>query len=251
MFFTTSGYEMSDFPSWQFNEMKQVGKNYADVSEVEAFDAFHGQFREVKKENEAVIKTLSIQKHHTVIDFGAGTGAFAIQSAAHAHKVYAVDVSRGMLDYARDKAEAAGISNIIFCHGGFLTYLHAGDPVDFIVTSLALHHLPDYWKGVALRRLNAMLKPQGRLFLSDVVYAAENTGSNISSWISSLEEVGGQEAVEDVEMHIREEYSTFTWIMEALLEKTGFRIDTAHYDKGVLAQYVCTKMKGQTQSHST
>lgn len=43
--------------------------------------------------------------------------------------------------------------------------------------------------------------------------------------------------VEDVGVHIREEYSTFTWIMESLLEKAGFRIGTVNYDKGVLAQY--------------
>ena len=147
-----------------------------------------------------------------------------------------------MLDYARVKAEANGISNIIFCHGGFLTYVHTADPADFIVTSLALHHLPDFWKCVALRRLHSMLKPEGRLLLSDVVYSADNYEANISGWISSLEKVGGREFLEDAEMHIRDEYSTFTWIIESLLEKTGFRIDTVNYDKGVFAQYVCTKM---------
>ncbi len=236
---------MSNLPAWQFDEMKQVGKDYAEASEVEAFDAFHGKLRDVEKENEAIIKTLSIQKHHSVIDFGAGTGAFAIQSAACSRKVYAVDVSRAMLNFARNKSKTKGISNIVFCHGGFLTYSHTDDPVDFIVTSLALHHLPDFWKGVALRRLNSMLKPEGRLFLYDVVYSEENYEANITAWISSMESIGGRELVEDVEMHIREEYSTFTWIMESLLEKAGFRIDTVNYDKGVLAQYVCIKKGGE------
>ncbi len=232
---------MNNFPSWQFNEMNQVGKDYADVAEVDAFDALHGKLRNVEKENEAILDLLSIQEHHSVIDFGAGTGAFAMQAAACSREVYAVDVSRAMLDYAKKKATERGISNIVFCHGGFLTHHHAADLVNFIVTSLALHHLPDFWKGVALRRLHSMLKPEGRLFLYDVVYSEKNYETNISEWISQLKKVGGQEAVDDVEGHIREEYSTFTWIMEALLEKAGFRIDRVDYDQGVFAQYVCTK----------
>ncbi|MFQ5544181.1 MAG: class I SAM-dependent methyltransferase [Nitrospiria bacterium] len=233
---------MNQFPSWQFDEMKQIGKDYADLTEVEAFDAFHSKFRNVEKENEAIIKTLSLQEDHTIIEFGTGTGAFAIQAAACARQIYAVDVSRAMLDYASRKAEKKGLTNILFCHGGFLSYRHAAAPVDCIVTSFALHHLPDFWKGVALRRLNAILKPEGRLFLYDVVYSGENDEANIKAWISNQESAGGQEAVEDVEMHIREEYSTLTWIMESLLERAGFRIDSVKYDQGVLAQYVCTKM---------
>lgn len=233
---------MSTNPSWQFDEMEQVGKDYADISEVQAFDAFHEKLRNVVKENESILELLSIQEHHSIIDIGAGTGAFAIHAAAYSREVYAVDVSQSMLDYAKEKATERGLSNIVFCHGGFLTYQHASDPVDCIVTSLALHHLPDVWKGVALRRLHSMLKPEGRLFLYDVVYSETNFETNISKWISQMEKVGGLEAVEDVEGHIRKEYSTFTWILELLLEKTGFRIDHVEYDQGVLAQYVCTKV---------
>jgi len=232
---------MSNLPPWQFDEMKQVGTDYAEISEVEAFDVFHRKFRNIEKDNKAIIEKLSIQEQHSVIDFGAGTGTFAIQAAPYSRKVYAVDISRAMLDYAKQKATENNISNILFCHGGFLTYLHTSEPVDFIVTSLALHHLPDFWKGVALHRLNLMLKPEGRLFLHDVVYSEGNYKINIPEWVASQEKAGGEEAVKDVEMHIREEYSTFTWIMESLLEKAGFTIDTADYQKGVLAQYVCTK----------
>ncbi len=112
----TGAHKMNPFPSWQFDEMKQVGKDYADIAEVEAYDAFHSKFRNVEKENEAIIKTLSLQKAHTVIEFGTGTGAFAIQAAACADKVYAVDVSRAMLDYASRKAKKQSLTNILFCH---------------------------------------------------------------------------------------------------------------------------------------
>ena len=58
---------------------------------------------------------------------------------------------------------------IEFHHQGFLTYEHASGTADAIATSFALHHLPDFWKGVAVQRMAAMLRPGGRMYLYDVV----------------------------------------------------------------------------------
>jgi len=235
-------------PAWQFNEMQQVGVNYTDLAEVEKFDAFHRQFRNIEKENAAIIALLDIQKQHTIIDFGAGTGAFAIQAAAVSKQVYAVDISRGMLDYAAKKSGKNGISNIQFCHGGFLSYAHKDAPVDFVVTSLALHHLPDFWKGVALQKMHALLKPAGRLFIADVVYSGTHPEEDIARWMTGLEQKGGHALVEDAQIHVREEYSTQAWIMEGLLETAGFEIEKADYDQGIFAQYLCRKKPAKPSS---
>jgi ubiquinone/menaquinone biosynthesis C-methylase UbiE len=129
---------MKGSPKWQYDEMQQVGKDYANVSEVEKYDVFHKKFRNVEKENEAILNMLSVQKHHIVLEFGTGTGSFAIQAAKCCGKVYAVDVSQTMLDYAKNKAITNEVTNITFCHGGFLTYKHHKDAlVDFVVTSTA------------------------------------------------------------------------------------------------------------------
>ena len=233
---------MKRSPTWQYDEMKHVGKDYNNISEVEAYDVRHSKFRDVKKENELILNTLSVQKHDVIIEFGAETGSFAIQAARSCSKIYAVDVSQAMLDYAKNKAISNETTNIVFCHGGFLTYSHDEGPVDIIVTSTALHHLPDIWKAVALRRMNCMLKKGGKLFLSDVVFSYDNYEENITRWLARLEDIAGREIARDVEMHIKKEYSTFTWIMEGLLDKAGFEIDNVTYHEGVLAKYVCTKI---------
>ena len=44
-------------------------------------------------------------------------------------------------------------------------------------------------------------------------------------------------------MHIREEYSTYGWIMEGLLARAGFRIDAKTEHEGVYARYTCTKVQ--------
>lgn len=49
-----------------------------------------------------------------------------------------------------------------FLPGGFLTYQHQGPPLDAVVTQIALHHLPDFWKQIALLRIFDMLKEGGK-----------------------------------------------------------------------------------------
>jgi len=76
-----------------------------------------------------------------------------------------------MLNFTRRKAELRGIKNIEFHQAGFLTYDHHGEPLDAVVSQLALHHLPDFWKMIALKRIFAMLKEGGKFYLRDVVYS--------------------------------------------------------------------------------
>jgi len=74
-----------------------------------------------------------------------------------------------MLEFAKSKANKAGVKNIVFSHSGFLTFDTKNPPVDVITTTFAFHHLPDFWKGIALQRLNKLLKPGGLLYLHDVI----------------------------------------------------------------------------------
>ena len=139
-------------PNWFYDEIKHAGVDYSDPAQVAVYDSRHQKFRDYEKSAEAVINAIGIGPEHTVIDMGAGTGAFASYAAACCKTVYAVDVSAAMLDYARRKAENAGRTNIVFCQAGFLTYEHQAPPADVMVSVAALHHLPDFWKLVGLRR---------------------------------------------------------------------------------------------------
>lgn len=232
---------MSEYPSWQYDEMKQIGKDYGSMTEVEAYDARHGKFRDVEKENDAILESLAVRQDQVLIDLGTGTGAFAVQAAQRCARVYAVDISYAMLEYAGKKAEQKGVANIVFCHGGFLSYEHAAPPVDAIITNTAFHHLPDFWKGIALQRLNRMLKPGGRLYLSDVIIEAGNVHVNIERFIEKLEKIGGSDIRKDMETHFRSEFSTYDWILEGLLERAKFEIISRVLQDGVVGRYVCRK----------
>ena len=226
---------------WQYDELKQIGKDYNDIAEVEAYDNRHSEVRDVKAENDKILDVLSIEKQHTLIEIGTGTGAFSIQAAEKCRKVYAIDVSKVMLEYAQNRAKKAKQKNIEFHHGGFLTYHHNGDPVDFVVSSLALHHLPDFWKQTALQKIHAILKPGGKLYLFDVIYPNENTHQKIAEWLDVIEETSSREFAEDLAVHIRDEHSTVRWIMEGLLERAGFSFECLSNESDLVVAYLCQK----------
>ncbi len=232
---------MNDSPTWQFDEMKQIGRDFGDPAEVEAYDARHRKFRNIEKENDDILEKLCLQPEQVVMDIGTGTGAFALQAARRCAKVYAVDISRAMLEYAKMKASKAGVTNIVFRYGGFLSYSHDAQPVDAIVTSTALHHLPDFWKSVALHRLNGMLKTGGQLYLSDVIFEDRNVRENIERFLEAMENAGGPGIRRDIDTHIRNEFSTYDWIVEGLLERSGFRVTSKIMYKGVIGRYLCRK----------
>lgn len=232
---------MNDYLTWQYDEFKQVGKDYSMPTEVERYDSSHSDFRDIEKECNVVLDSLSVETNDLVIDFGAGTGIFAIQAARRCTKVYAVDVSQAMIDYAKAKAAKASVSNIVFCHGGFLTFEHEGATVDSIVTTFAFHHLPDFWKGIALERMYKMLKPGGQLYIHDVILEEQYAIKNITTLIEKLATAGGDFLREDTEGHFREEYSTYDWIMDGLLLRAGFRIKSKDIQDGVIGTYYCIK----------
>lgn len=100
----------------------------------------------------------------TMLEVGCGTGSTAIAHAPHVAHVRATDISARMLDFAREKAAAAGIGNVTFdCVS--LAALQA-DPESFdVVLALSLLHLVAD-RDAALARLAGFAKPGGYLVTS-------------------------------------------------------------------------------------
>ncbi|MFA5348483.1 MAG: methyltransferase domain-containing protein [Methanoregula sp.] len=232
---------MKDQIRWQYNEFNHVGKDYSKPDEVRQYDSRHSDFRDIENESNAVLDNLGLGKNDILIDFGSGTGTFAIQAALRCAAVYAVDVSQVMIEYAKIKAKKADVSNIRFFHRGFLTYEHDGLAADVIVTTFAFHHLPDFWKGIALQRMYHMLKPDGQLFIHDVILEEEHAIEKIAAFIKIMAAAGGDFLKQDTEAHFREEYSTYDWVMDGLLLRSGFIIKSKHVQGGVIGTYYCTK----------
>ncbi|MGH3053708.1 MAG: class I SAM-dependent methyltransferase, partial [Gaiellaceae bacterium] len=125
---------------------------------------------------------------------------------------------------------------------GFLTYEHAGDRPQLVHSRNALHHLPDFWKGVALVRVHELLEPGGKLVLRDLVYDFEpaETDSRIDDWLARAAATPADGWTrQQLEEHVRDEHSTFAWLLESLLAHARFELLERHVRGGIYATYVC------------
>lgn len=229
----------SPAPGWRLDELRYAGRENLDPAHIERYDAKEdaGAASEV-----AVLKDFGLTRESVVLEFGAGTGQFTIAVAPDCAWVIAVDVSELMLDRLRSKVARLGLSNVQAVRAGFLTYEHVGAPADFIYSRYALHHLPDFWKAVALSRLRGLLRAGGVLRLWDVVYdfAPSEAEDRIEAWCATGgEAIEGEWSRGEFEEHVRDEHSTFTWLLEPMIARCGFEITNAeHSQDGILAKYL-------------
>jgi SAM-dependent methyltransferase len=229
--------------TWVLNELAFAGRENLDAAHVARYD----QKQDADPRGElAMLFAFGLAPNAIVVDLGAGTGQFALAAADTAARVVAVDVSPVMLERLRAKLERDAIANVECVQAGFLTYDHVGPPADLVYSRWALHHLPDFWKALALTRIAAMLRPGGILRLSDIVYRfdANDAAARLEQWMAGFGSgpVDEQWIRAELEEHVRDEHSTFTWLLEPMITRAGFAIEQADYSAdGILAQYVCVK----------
>ncbi len=95
-------------------------------------------------------------------------------------------------------------------------------------------------------RLADIMRPDAVLRLWDVVYSfgPDEAEHRIERWCAAAgtgTETDWSRA--ELEEHVRDEYSTFTWLLEPMIERAGFRIDDAdHSADGVFARYVARRL---------
>lgn len=234
---------MKKNPKWYYKE-KQIGVNYLDSKIAEKYDDNHQKFRDFKSEAQDVVDKLEITEEDVVLDFGCGTGGIALNLAKYCKKVICVDISQQMLDILKSKAKKQDIKNIETHCAGFLTYSHEGEEVDKIVSKFALHHLPDFWKSVALLQLADIIKTGGKFYLFDVVFtfSPHDHESSINDMIETMHNLANTSMADETITHIKEEFSTYDWIMDGLFEKTGFSIDLKEIEAENYITYICSKL---------
>ncbi len=226
-------------PDWHWNEFQQVGTDYANLEEVENYDARMATFRDVEAENRKMLETLSLQPGAKILEIGCGTGRFSRAAATAGYQVLAVDVSPVMLQYVDAKAAEEGLAGLETCHAGFLSMDQPDDHFDGVVSTVCLHHLPDLWKAVALENVYRVLKPGGRFLLGDVVFSFDRGGAAaaFAGFVEGMPEPVRPGAAQ----HVAQEYSTLDWIMQGLLERAGFEVLAAEQVPASCIIYDCRK----------
>ena len=141
----------------------------------------------------------SLKQGETVLDLGSGGGFdcfLAARSVGETGRVIGVDMTADMVSKARQNAEKLGAKNVEF-RLGEIEHLPVADvSVDVIISNCVINLSPE--KINVFREAFRVLKPGGRLAISDVV-ALQTLPDEIRNDLSLISGcVGGTEKVEDI-----------------------------------------------------
>ena len=228
--------------NWMIDELAHAGAEHLDDTFVAGYDRKQGY--PDPAEDLAAFRAHGLGAGSVLVDLGAGSGQFALPAAREFGQVIAADVSPAMVALLTGRAAASGLANLRVARAGFLSYRHDGPPADGVHTRNALHQLPDFWKGIALTRIAAMLRPGGVLRVRDLIFdfRPSEAAEVFQRWFdgAATDPAAGYTAADYAE-HIRIEFSTYRWLFEPLLAAAGFEIVAAGYERRLYGSYTCVK----------
>jgi len=226
---------------WYYTQRRRLGLDSAVASIYDRHDDSDLRAR-------AALTMLGVQPGWRMADIGCGNGLLAVEAALMGAEVDVIDISPAMLALAKIQARDRKVA-VRTQPAGLLSFAYQPNSYDLIVSEFALHHLPDFWKAVALTRIYAALKPGACFYLRDIVFVSTPDGPErgVEAWADFNIKNHGF-ARDSVITHMRDEYSTFGWVIERMLTDVGFTLVSADYHAPLHGTYLLRKPTTGEQS---
>jgi len=147
----------------------------------------------------------SLRPGEVVLDLGSGAGFdcfLAAQQVGPAGSVIGVDMTPEMVAKARANAAQSGSKNVSFRLGEIEALPAADETVDVIISNCVINLSPD--KAAVFREAFRVLKPGGRLAISDVVATAELPAELLSDPDLYAGCSAGAKTVDELERFLRQ-----------------------------------------------
>ena len=147
----------------------------------------------------------SLKTGETVVDLGSGGGFdcfLAVKQVGQSGQVIGVDMTPEMISKARKNADKTGTKNVEFRLGEIEHLPVADNSTDLIMSNCVINLSPD--KPQVYREAYRILKPGGRLSISDVLATATLPDEIQKNLALVAACVGGAETFDDTEKILKE-----------------------------------------------
>jgi len=167
------------------------------------------------------------------LDAGGGPGRYAIELARQGYDVTLVDLSRGCLDLAREKAAEAGVELTGYVHGNALDLsAFPSTAYDAVLLKGPLYHLVSAKdREQAVREATRVLRRNGLLFASVIMryslirWAAKHQPDWLLKFGAEVEhEIATGSATGDRRVSFTDAYYALPTELPALLNEAGFDV---------------------------
>jgi putative AdoMet-dependent methyltransferase len=204
-------------------------------------------FYEFESSKEVIFRIIDIVKSfapETILDIGTGTGILIYELSKNINtKFIGIDISNKMLIKAKNNLKNIDVQLKI---GSFLSIPLEDKSVDLVVSNLAMHHLTDEEKRVAIKEIKRVLKMDGKVVIGDIIFFEKFDWKNVTK--ENIEEkiiqaYGDEVRVKDlccnidriIEM-LNTEYPSYVYDLEKIFEDNdfNFQFERIKYWNGVI-----------------